>query len=702
MPAVATRTSIANAAAGVQSAAAWAAIESAMTSAGYTTILRTSDHGTGNVRSAILRPPPLDRYASRPELFWLYTTGGAALNFSYLYDYNIQQALPTTATLSGANGAWSGGTWPTTGIPLITTTINQGNLPFDGATTGDLFVLASEYGVVAVYVTTQATNLVNMVAPQYPMDPVRSRREIGFVGTLAGATATFTAPASQHLTVRIEGVDFNITFPTGVALTPYRITQEITRQLGGFGEADLRPRRTDADVVIVRIPGSRAPVAGYSTTKPEIALIYQDPTVRTAGINFAIGGDSWALTGATLASGNFNFIQHRARVGSTVYNHTLATSTTIESFNDPGTEAVLTSVVGWLSSHTVDVYPTEDHGTGVGNHGGYWQMVLEGAETADITDGADRTVILNDVYGEAQGQFEVGQRVLVSNNGLSVNLALSGVVGTFVLGEEIEVTVGGGLGTRGLIRALDGSTVSVDTIEGAGGAGSPYEEIPWQGTDTITGATSGATAAIVPTASANIGWHGYVPILAIGQVDPANGDHRTTLSLDLDHGAVNTSLALSPGSVIGVRAKTRQVMDTASTSLTQPTTVPRVVTNSTYNVDTDVNRHELDLTVEPARSPDYETDSLQIAEIVGRFNTTAGSPPYSTDLYSTYAHVRTINGRSALGPGYRDECPEDGDPNRVWVPLFEINAMLPTFSAGSEPADAVWIAVGPVAPGSFA
>jgi hypothetical protein len=265
--------------------------------------------------------------------------------------------------------------------------------------------------------------------------------------------------------------------------------------------------------------------------------------------------------------------------------------------------------------------------------------------------------------------------------------------------------MGGGLGTRGIIRgvSVDNNTIAVDTIEGASGSGTPYMVVPWQGTDTITGQMSGATAVITPSnnAAANIGWSGRVPILAIGQVDPGAGDHRTTLLLDLDDAVVNTALTLSPGSVVGSRGKVRAHIDYNANARADTVYIPRVGGSSSITADdTDVNRHELDLAVEPARSPDYETGSLQIAEIVARWPG-AAAQGYQSDIITTFAHVRTLNGRSSFGPGNRHYCAEDGDSNRNWFVGFEINQANVDYSAGSSPASAVWVALGPVELGEF-
>ena len=715
MGCVKNTVTVAAAAAGTQSAAAFDAIEAQLLAAGWTVIQYLANHGTGAVRGAIYRLPTLDPYHARPDFLLLGNASGlATLTIERLYDWNIQQAVPSVPNATVASsGGWQTGTWPSAGTPVANALSSQAqqvfSFAFDGTSTYVVRVLADDYGVSFAF---QYGGYTQWGCYERPLDPNRSKRELRVLGQAsADYPLTFAAPTgavAAHVRFNIEGVTKDVTFPSA-ALSAFRICQEITRQCGGLVEAYFRPRLApNRDEIVVRIPPARAPIGGYSTTRPQLSVTYQDPQTKLAGLSFNLGpsgANAWLVTAANpgaIHQNAFVFPTNSVRIGATVRNHTRSQAYTITSFTTTSTQDDTANLSGdtstWVTTDNIEVYPgPEDHCHGTGAHGGLWQAVLSGAETSNITRGATRTVVLNDRYGEAQGHFEVGQNIIVANNGAAVVLGLSSVVGTFIHGEQVEVTLGTGLGTRGLVRGISGASLAVDTIRGASGHATAYNLIPWNTTATITGATSGATATISTiTANPQIGWFALVQVTAVGQVNPAGGDYRTTLALALGDAAINASFAVGPCCAVGVRAKSLHSLNFGNLTpgaAPVPGNLPGFFVSTVSNADANENERNVFSTTMPAHEPDYETHSLGLAEFMNKYTTSSAA---GIDLFSVFAHFRGVNSRSAQ-PSISDVLLEDFDTNRKWVVTgnFQISA---TFGAGGTPSSQQWICMGPGGP----
>jgi hypothetical protein len=674
--------------AGQQAAGIFDLVEPVIVAAGYRRLIYTTDHLSGDIRCGVYTFPPLDPYDSRAEFMVMMVNASNQFRFNQLYDWNTQSAIPAHNTFSASLGNWSGGTWPTSGTPANAVSISAtgSSIQPDGNSRYTIRAIASEYGVMVV---ASGGGNVDWIGLERPMCPVRSGREIQVVAqATSNFPLTFGAPSgavSAHVRFRAEGNNFDVTFPTATALTSFRIAQEITRTGGGFIEAYVRTRAGAArDELVVRIPPERAPAAPYSTTRPQIAVTYQDPATQTAGLTFEIAAGAWTVVAANPGSIHrlgVNFPLLNVRRGATVRNHTANQSLTITGFTQTvavDDTAALGDTTTWTSSDDIEVYPgPEEHGFGYGTIGGHWQAVLQGAETSNITAGADRVVILNDRYGEAQGQFAVGQNTIIANSGRAAVFGLTGVTGTFVRNEEIVSSVG----TRGRIRGIAGANLAVDTTQGRTVSG-----IPWATTHTITGQESGATATIntITAGTTDVGWFQTAPILAIGQVNVAGGDYRTTLTLDMDHVTFNPSFTARPCMAVGLRAKVLLMPTEVATTIT---TVPSLIGSTALNDD--VNRHETPLTTEPAHEPDHETGSLMLCEHGLTFNT---GNAWAEEIMGPRIHVRSVNARGTTAD-VGTLLYEDGDANRKWtvIDLYTSAAI----GAGGSPATTWWACLGP-------
>lgn len=682
-------TNVEPAAATSQAAAVWDLLEPVLLSAGYSRIIYTTDHLSGDTRGGVYSYPSLDSYHSRGEMV-VMIAASSNIRFCTLYDWNTQSTVPATGTFSASTGTWTGGTWPTTGSPVNNLSITGSStsaFQFDGTQRYTVRAIASEYGISVII---QGGGESDWVGQERPLCAVRSGREIQVVGqATSDYPLTFGAPSgsiSAHIRIRCEGNNFDVTFPTATALSAFRIAQEITRIGKGFVEAYPRNRQAGRDEIVVRIPPERAPAAPYSTTRPQIAITYEDPATQSAGLTFEIASGTWTvITGnpGSIRRVGFVFPLVNIRIGATVRNHTRNHTYTITRFTQTSTvddTAVLSGdTTTWLSADDIEVYPgPEDHGHGFGSIGGIWQAVLQGSETSNITAGADRVVVLNDRYGEAQGQFQIGQNTLVCNNGRAAVLSLTGVSGTFIRNEEIVSSVG----TRAYIRGISGSDLAVDMYQGR-----TSSAVPWATSHTVTGQLSGATGSIttITAGTTDIGWFQLAPILAIGQANVAAGDYRTTLTLDLDHATFNPGFTVRPCMIVGLRAKILfMVQGPATGHGILPLTV------SSAGLGGDVNRHETPLGTEPAHEPDYETHSLMLSEHGFTFG--SSSLLTASECINPRTHVRSINARGTVAD-VNGLLYEDGDSNRKWaiIKLFTSAAI----GAGGSPATTWWACHGP-------
>jgi len=442
----------------------------------------------------IYRMPTLDNYHSQADLFYMeVNTTNFVLEEIYDYDMCRPQAPTIPNHVTGSVGGWTGGTWPSTGNPQQTSIYNDGINHIaagfsDGNDAWTIRTIVSEYGLAIL--AADGTN-TTLTYTGRAVDDVQGNREMHFeVSASSGYIfAAPTGPISAHMRVRIEGNDFDITLPTGSSLSNHDIAQSITMQIGGMGEAIIKDK-IDGEYIRVRIPQNRMPAGGYSTTKPQIALTYQDDTMETAGLSFALvtGSVTAVTTGAdgTIRKSSTNWPVLDVRQGAVVYNKTRSNSALVTRFSSSVTNydtMVMDTIPGaWIAGDEYEVYPgPENHAHGIGAHNGIYQGVVSGSETLPLTGGVGNefTIILNDLYGEAFEHFTNGQTIVLTNNGCAAVLTLSSSSG-FELGEEVHNST---TGARGIVRSVDGSAIVVDTTEGA--FSSSYTAAPWTISDTI-------------------------------------------------------------------------------------------------------------------------------------------------------------------------------------------------------------------------
>lgn len=719
MPAIAAKTSIAATTAAVQAAACFDFIETQLLAAGFTVLRYLSGHGTGSARAAIYRWPSFDgdRHSLSDMLFIsTRTTTGSLYIADCAWDLDIQQSSAVAYnTIQGSEGGWTAGTYPTTGNPYVWgfgaggTVFSQHT--FDGLAYDPIRCVVSEYGLFVHLHRAAGTDYL-IWTEREAANSHRYAREIEVVGTATGVAPgwpiTFAAPSgAAHLTVNIEGVSKNVTFPTATPLSAFRVAQHITMSLGGWGEAYVRTPSSGNDRIVIRIPPDRPPSGNYSTTAPQISLTYQDPQVLAAGLSFELyNGTVTAITTGAAGTVQRNGSQWPldnggVRIGATVYNHTRGNSCLVTGFSTTTTQddtLVCDTVPGtWVPADTIEVLPgPNNHQHGIGQHGGSYQCCLDSDPLANIEDGANRVVVLNDELGEAQDHYEVGQSVMLANNGLAHQLTITPVSGTLLRGEIVEVTTGTSDGARGVIRAKVSNEIIVDTIRGPADIGSPYTLPPWTNGDTITGQTSGATATIATNAHSGIGWFCQVAILAIGQKDVPNGDYRTTLTLDLGAGHINSNFSVAPGAVIGCMVKQRWGGSyNAPLASEAPSCMPVVEINPTQQNYWDPARGENAVFAaadRPIFEPDRETHSLMMGA-TGRGRTT-GSVGIGADPSFSSMHFRTVCARQYFGSlAITDQFDEDGDSNRAWalMPAATVDA----FGAHSTASATHYYIIGP-------
>jgi hypothetical protein len=718
MSCFASKTTIVASSGGQQSAQWCDLIAAAILAAGGTRVYNLHNHGVGNAREAIFRMPPMGPYGSGPDLLMIHNSnGGSNGQYGTIFDMDMYGITAATGTsVTGSTGTWSssvlfpaGGT-PTTGTALGNNGDANGMATAfgTGAQTWTVRIICSEYGIMSA--ADNGTNQYIQVWAR-PMDDLRGPRDIGFQaqqGALLthGATITFAAPTgAEHLSIEFDGVVKNVTFPTS-ALTSYRIAQELTRQMGGLGEAFVRNLypQVQGETVRVRKPPDMGPIGNYSTTRPRVRLLYQDPQVVAAGIDFSLVSGTTMTAVVTGAGGTVqlstkNFPVIGARIGTVVYNRTRGNSANATGFTtttNPMDTIVLDTVPGaWTAGDTYDVLPCQEHQDGVGSFGGVHQACLQSSPFTTVAAGALRTLVLNDLYGEAQGHYQVGQTVFFVNNGNATIITGNSSVAGMQIGAVITNNT---RGTLGIVRAVDTGTnkVLIDTTAGAATAGTPYNSDPWVTGDSVT--ANGVTTTITGTVqhsgnqgSPTTGWMGMAKVTAVSQVSAT--DPRTLLTIDLTALNVNPSLVLFPSFNIGVRS--RFLLGIAANT---PTSSPLAfmlpnILGTSISSNADVQRHEAsasEMTNQPIHVPDFETYSYQLGEWGAA---PLGVGAFGNDLiFGRLPHARSVNAKNVV-PAIGDDLQEDQDANRVWVPVGQIQNGL--FGAGTQTNVNHWLCQGP-------
>lgn len=717
MSCFASKTTIAPSSGSGQSAAFIDFVSTALTSAGATRVYNFNGHGTGNIRGALFRLPQLGPYNSMPDLILIHNLQGnsTAQISASVFDGDLMGQSATNANVwTGSVGTWSNSAlFPSTGTPNTSTAFgNNSNsngmqVSFNsGGSTWTCRAIVSEYGLMVV--ADNGTNQTTIHVYR-PMDDIRGPRDVGIQCqqgsfTSAGQTHTIGAPSgAEHLSIEIEGITFNVTFPN-TALNSYRFAQELTRQLGGMGEASVRSLSPQAqgEVVRFRIPPDRAPVGNYSTVRPRIRLLYQDPTVISGGLDFSLVSATTMTSVTTGVGGNVqlstkNWPAIGARIGTVVYNRTRSSSASATGFTtttNPMDTIVLDTVPGsWVAGDTYDILPCYEHQDGLGAFQGSWQACLQSNPFTTVAQGASRTLVLNDLYGEAQTHFQVGQSLFLANSALSMILPVNASPAGMKIGDTLTNNTKGSLG---IVRAIDtgGNRVLVDTTQGASSAGSPFNGDPWNNGDSIT--ASGVTVSINSTiqhssnqGSPTTGWFGLAKITAISQVSAS--DPRSTITVDLTAVNVNTGLVLFPSFIVGTRAK--QMCNLVVTTPGSGSTVFAIpeMFPTTISSNTDIQRSEVGhMTNPPVHVPDYETYSYQLAEWVMAWN--SSNAPFGNDLLGRMPHLRSVNAKNVT-PTIGDTLEEDFDSNRTWIPIGQYQSGA--VGAGTTSNANHWMCIGP-------
>ena len=691
-------------------------ITTAMTSVNYKILAQGPDHDGTAIWNQTYRMSPWDQHDSKACVVMINNSAGQ-IHFRALYDANIQ-TLPgqVIAGTSHWGGLWTTAGFPdTSGVPSIATvgtgSTGTTSFTFDGASSYTVRYIISEFGIWT-YADNGALKFVMVIGR--PLGNTHPGRNLFIQATEHTAPPyEITAPSGTpgvHLKLQADAREIPITFATGFGpgggggsgyLTG-ELAQAITMQSGGLVRGVRRdiaispPNRTEA-LRIVMEP-DRAPSAGIpgadSQLTPMLRLSYQDPTLPAMGLDFAC---KTGITGVTVASpatprGEFTlaaaaFITNGVRLGSLVYNHTRNSSAEVVAFGLGGSESEVdedtlyldTIPPAWDGADSYDVYPYTDQQLGSTSIGGSFQCCLESDEVIAIekSGGGDVDVVLNDVYGEAQGLFSVGQGVQINSNSLAVTIALSSSAG-YLIGQLVEDSL---TGTRGIIRGnnVAKNTVVVDTISNGAptaaawttGGGATLNNVttgnPRQGGATGVSFTTVLNASTFPTVlgTGPQGWSTYVLVTGVAQ--KGGDDLRTVLSLALDTNQ-NAALNLMPGSCIGVRAKTQireAVTLPAGNFLSAAFLWPSYGTTTQGNdyQSMDIRRNEVLAygSLEPPHAPDYETGSFDVSPLYLRPNNAIQG--YAT--VGTYAHMK---GLSAAGSIVQigDEMHEDGDSERRW------------------------------------
>lgn len=735
--------------------------------AGFTVLRYTTDHNDGsNRRAALLRYPKLDRYDSFGQLLWMTNQDSAdnptILQFWPVFDANLYETFPrvsggTAATsVIYSQGGWAldAGTtldftnWPAGGRPKYTFAnfTGAGDEQRDGflVYTGDqvytLHIAASEYGYAVTSNTgTALDSYAYAEAREY--DPIRLGRDIRIEGSMSSPwPVAIAAPTGvaipAHLRVRCEGQNYDITFPNyggGFTYTADEFAAWISRVGLGFFEGGVKDVVLPGNVKpVLRIPGDRPPAGEWSTERPSIAVLYQDPTLVAAGISFSIySGIASAVAAGSPGTLRVNGIQwptFNARVGGRVWNVTRDQGATIQGFATGLTQddtLVLDTVPGpWAAGDTYYVLQgPEGHADGVGVNGGSYVGTLSTDETSSIVNGALRTLILNDKLGEAQTHYEVGQEVRLVNDGCAAVLDIGAIApATWFIGDVLEVTAGIGLGTRAVVRAITATKLVVTTTRGAKNNGTPFKVVPFSVGDTVTrldpitglptlttgviatrttpGPNPLPTALVAPLGTSQIGQYGRARVTAKGQVNVAAGDYRTTLTLDLNAAEVNPNFDAFAACLVGLNAREKiavsftfsnNAVDAGSTPIiedisTQPPDLrdQDLATQRRFEIQTNTG------TANSPREPDHQASSLGMESFLFLFR----RGYLLTDVHSILPHLKSVSARASFGgPSQYSTLRDDGDPNRPWLPVEIMN--IANYGASITGATVWWACVGP-------
>lgn len=680
-----------------------------LVSASYKKLFDVPAGGSPTVEqgASLWRMPSLDNYHSQADLF-AQTVRTTGYYVAMAYDFDVAELAPASVSqFTGSNGDWIGGTWPSAGQPAVNRIDPVASGDADGLinfTTGDdsweIRSIISEYGwALAAFDGTNTPAATSFRA----LDDISGNREMRLdsIETSPSATYTFAAPSgpiSAHLRLSIEGNLFDVTLTASTPLTHYDISQAITMQVGGMGEA-LVKNNIGGDSVRIRIPQNRMPVGNYSTTKPQISLLYQDESAFNAGLDFSIyrGQMTSVVTGVSGTLHRLNQIwpNKKARVGGIVFNKTDGSSATIIRFTTTGATydtMVLDNIPGgWVAGNTYEVYPgPENHAHGIGAFGGVYQACkYPDTFSAPVTiAGGSQQFVLNDLYGEAREHLSVGQTIIMTNNGCSVLTEFSDTTG-FELGEEVVNTSSG---ARGIIRALEpatpGGDLILDIIEGP----SSSLDIPFDNGDSVLSAGWGVGSTTITkppfgsTSFSSLGWFGESSITAIQQV--SSTDFRTLITLDLS--TANANLRLAPAFMIGSWAKFKYRLRWSSSigSAVSYSPMPDLFF-AKMQPNKDIRRCEVDnLSAENAHNPDYETHNISLSEMVISTSTPGGGGGFTT-----FPHFVSVTSAGAtISSG--DKLEEDGDSNRPWVAI-ERTGTGEEWGAHTNLVINHWICIGP-------
>lgn len=667
-------------------------------SAGYKEIWRAASDDDSTTILRGFRVPSLDQHWSRVDQIAIGNWNGSTthVDLAWVVDSDVMQmAGVANAAAAETVQGWQSGTWPSTGVPLLRAV----NLPlitsqyqFTGTDDVDIRYIVGPYGWACNAQDGTVNRTFSMARTMGHMYP---GRDIGFSSTasLPALPLTPTAPSgSQHYTFEVDGKTLNVTLARSSYATYFDIAQDFTEQLVGWAHARVEVGVSSAYSMRVAIDPDRAPSAGVSSSLPPyVALRYQD---ANAPVDFRISSHdptSAVSTGArgTIEVSGEDFPAAGARIGGTVYNTDEDVSSTIEAFGSTSAPLdadilTLATVDGsWDVDDAIDIYPIAMHPEGAVAYGAVYKGYYESDPFSPLgKPGSDIDVVLSDRYGEAQDHIVAGQMVELRNNGMAVALTV-GSTTTFNVGCLIE---NDDTGAEGVVLAKSSTKLLVDTID----TGTDCTVPPWNDGDAVHasqkaaspvphGAATTTTIAVggvesshltdaggTPStrASSCLGWHVACQVTAVSQV--GSGDKRTVLTLDLDDGAINSSLLLFPGFQIGFPQRWTRV-ETGQT----PAIGPYSVGSNAADEESDVRRHDVVNIVsdEPSGAPDYDTGSFDLTEYV--LQTQAGA--YGHVSTGAHPYIRSISAASDTGTpaANGDELQEDQDSERVWVVLNE-------------------------------
>lgn len=687
-----------------QAANAYAQIRDVLIDAGWTLVRETADS-----QQRIWRAPALGPNNAESTLICLTLTNTGDIYVSGVMDLDVQEIVDASHWLSytfsnvstGAMGA--AGTWPA-GTPQQQSyaTALMGSMSFTQYAF-TMSVFASEYSLcwTVVQLAAVGPSITSMFAITRPMSSPSMLRQIQLKTRGLTYPLTFAAPTGAggaHVIFSVNGTAVPLTFPTGTPLGSFRILQETAMRTLGLVEAVIDESQLGNQLVF-RIPPMRAPTFGISPAVQSIAITYIDPTADALMLPLYDGHPNrFAEDNTGFVVNAINWVLLRARIGGVIYNRTLDASTTIVGFaTETGQDDTLLATIPmtWLPSHDYVVLPgpeTPEHGA---NHHAGCYVATPTASSAVVTPASGNVVVaLADKYGEAQGHFQLGQSVMVVANGCALTVTMASVAG-FVRGQSwVDSTTM----ASGLIREVyTGSSQLV--LEVIAGRPSSPSSFAMNVGDAIVGA-NGAVSTVVAVRSSALnsdntrGWYQRVPIVAIGQVDPASGDYRTTLTLGLGS-AANASARWAPGMIVGALARWTACL-TSSTGAADP---PQVRHNwdrgdtCTVATDCDVNRNQVDGAVNPPPwEPDYDTSSMCLGEVLIRGNGT----DFGFDLRTAIAGLRDVNARGAtqaLAVG--DKLYENGDTRRRWMVVYASTQAGTFYGSGRSSAGAHYWVIGP-------